>query len=168
MSRLERGEGSVEPLSVVALASLVLARMLPAIHDLGERVLDASEDRASSATVNLGVRTLQKLLGRTDDTVPVHSDYAVLAAAVRRRVLELARSPDDEKSAARLEGAVEELLRHDPRRASALRDLLADTQPAPHLQNIRSVDVRGDNRGVAVAGDGNRIDVRGGDGSTLG
>jgi hypothetical protein len=52
----------VDPFAAAATAGAVMRYVLPAIRDLGERVLEASEDAAGNAVVGFGKRLLRAML----------------------------------------------------------------------------------------------------------
>ena len=150
----------MEPITVAATAGLIINYLLPAIRDLGEKVLEASEDSASTAVVGFGKRLLHTLLrgrARANQTRP---EIAVLENGVERRVLAVVRQPGQEKAASQLEGAIEDLLVADPDLLAAITGLLKQAPKESARQGDRSSYVGGDNSGAIITGDSNAVTYR--------
>ncbi|WP_344179624.1 hypothetical protein [Kribbella lupini] len=114
----------MEPITIAAAtAALVMKYVVPAIKDLGGRVLDKSQDEASDATVRLGQRLIRQLL-RGRQAGVVDSPVGVLEEGIERRVAAIAANPEHQNAQIQLEGAVEDLLTADPERLAAVRALL--------------------------------------------
>ena len=104
----------VEALTAATAAGMAMKYLLPAIGDLGEKVLEASEDSLSSAVVGYGRRLLRALLGRRAQADRSSPDVAVLRDGIERRVLILARDPAQPKAASQLEARLRTCWRPTP------------------------------------------------------
>lgn len=142
----------MEPISIAAVTAVAMKYVIPAIRELGEHVLEKSTDAVGDTVVGFGRRVLHLLLGgRT------RGDQPVREAAVARRVVAVARNPEQSKASDQLEGVIEDLLAADPVLLDALSALL-DRAPAKDAgATDRSVQVGRDNTGSIVSGDGNII-----------
>ena len=147
----------VEALSAAAAAAVAMKYVVPAIGDLGAKVLETSEDSVSDAVVGFGKRLLRTLLGRRAQADQSRPDVAVLRDGLERRVLALARDPARPKAASQLEGAIEDLLAVDPGLLASTAALLEAAPPATVRQGDRSSYVGGDNAGTVITGDGNTV-----------
>jgi hypothetical protein len=147
----------VDPFAAAATAGAVMHYVLPAIRDLGERVLEASEDAAGNAVVGFGKRLLRALLGRRPPAVQGSPEVVVLRNGIERRVLVLARDPAQQKAASQLEGAIEDLLMADSGLLASIAALLETAPRATAGQGDRSSYVGGDNPGTVITGDGNTV-----------
>lgn len=145
----------VEALTAAAAAGVVMRYVVPAIRDLGEKVLDASEDSVSDAVVGFGRRLVRALLGRPP--AEPRPEAAALRNGIERRVLALARDPAQQKAASQLEGAIEDLLMADPGLLASVGVLLEEAPQATVRQGDRSSYVGGNNSGTIIAGDGNTV-----------
>jgi hypothetical protein len=103
----------VEALTAAATAGVAMKYVLPAIRDLGEKVLEASEDSVSNAVVGFGKRLLLVLLGRRAQADQSTPEVVALRKGIERRVLAVARDPAQQKAASQLEAAIEDLLMAD-------------------------------------------------------
>jgi phosphotransferase system HPr-like phosphotransfer protein len=147
----------VEAFTAAAAAGVVMKYVLPAIRDLGEKVLEASEDSVSNAVVGFGKRLLRALLGRraqADQSIP---EVVALRKGIERRVLVLARGPAQQKAASQLEGAIEDLLMADSSLLASIAALLEKAPEATVRQGDRSSYVGRDNSGTVITGDGNSV-----------
>lgn len=147
----------VEALTAAAAAGVAMNYVLPAIRDLGEKVLDASEDSVSNAVVDFGKRLLRALLGRRAQTDQSKPEVVALRKGIERRVLLLGRDPAQQKAASQLEGAIEDLLAADSRLLASIVVLLEKAPRAAVRQGDRSSYVGGDNSGAVITGDGNTV-----------
>jgi hypothetical protein len=147
----------VEALTAAAAAGVVMKYVLPAIRDLGEKVLEASEDSVSNAVVGFGKRLLRTLLGRRAQGDPSRPEVAALRKGIERRVLALARDPAQQKATSQLEGAIEDLLMADSSLLASTAALLEKAPQATTRRGDRSTYVGGDNSGTVVTGDGNTV-----------
>lgn len=147
----------VEALTAAAAAGVVMTYAVPAIRNLGERVLEASEDSVSNAVVGLGKRLLRALLGRRAHADESSPEVVALRKGIERRVVALARDPARQKAASQLEGAIEDLLMADPGLLASIAALLEQAPQATVRQGDRSSYVGGDNSGTVVTGDGNTV-----------
>jgi hypothetical protein len=118
----------VEALTAATAAGVVMHYLLPAIRDLGEKVLEASEDSVSNAVVGFGRRLLHALLDRRAPADQSSLQVVALRKGIERRVLTLARDPAQQKAAGQLEGAIEDLLMAD---SSLLALIAALLEQAP-------------------------------------
>jgi hypothetical protein len=146
----------VEALTAAAAAGVVMRYVVPAIRDLGEKVLEASEDSVSDAVVGFGRRLLRALLGRRPPAEP-GPEAVALRNGIERRVLALARDPAQQKTASQLEGAIEDLLMADPSLLASVAVLLEEAPRATVRQGDRSSYVGGNNSGTIITGDGNTV-----------
>jgi hypothetical protein len=89
----------VEALTAAAAAGVAMSYVLPAIRDLGEKVLEASEDAVSNAVVGFGKRLLHALLDRRARADQSGPEAAALRNGIERRVLVLARDLGQRKAA---------------------------------------------------------------------
>jgi hypothetical protein len=147
----------VEALTAAATAGVAMHYLVPAIRDLGEKVLEASEDAVSNAVVGFGRRLLHTLLGRRARADQSSPEVVVLRKGIERRVLILARDPAQQKAAGQLEGAIEDLLMADSSLLASIAALLDKAPRATVRQGDRSSHVGGDNSGAVVTGDGNTV-----------
>src|SRR5215216_1857469 len=104
----------MEALTAAAAAGLIMSYLLPAIKDLGVKVIEESEDSVSTAVVGFGKRLLHSLLRGRFQNKKTRPEITVLENSVERRVLALVKQPGQEKAASQLEGAIEDLLVADP------------------------------------------------------
>lgn len=151
----------MEPFTVAAAAAAMMKYLLPTIRDIGEKVLDTSEDAASNAVVGFGRTLLHSLLPKRALADLPRQDVAVLRKAIERRVLALAQDPTQEKAASQLEGAIEELLIVDSESFASIVAMLRDPPPEAVHQARRSSYVGGDNSGTIITGDSNTVMNRG-------
>jgi len=147
----------MEALTATAMAGVAMKYVLPAIRDLGEKVLEASEDSVSNAVVGFGKRLLRALLDRRAQADRSSPEVVALRNGIERRVLVLARDPAQHKAASQLEGAIEDLLMADSRLLALIAALLERAPRATARQGDRSSYVGGDNSGTVVTGDGNTV-----------
>jgi hypothetical protein len=147
----------VEALTAAAAAGVMMKYVLPAIKDLGEKVLEASEDSVSDAVVGFGKRLLRALLGRRAQADQSRPEVVALRNGVERRVLALARDPAQQKAASQLEGAIEDLLMADSGSLASIAALLERAPQATVRQGDRSSYVGGDNSGTVITGDDNTV-----------
>jgi hypothetical protein len=147
----------VEAFTAAAAAGVVMKYVLPAIRDLGDKVLEASEDSVSNAVVGFGKRLLHALLGRRAQAGQSRPEVVALRKGIERRVLALARDPAQQKAASQLEGAIEDLLMADSRLLASIAALLERAPQATVRQGDRSSYVGGDNSGTVITGDGNTV-----------
>jgi hypothetical protein len=148
----------VEALTAAAAAGVAMNYVLPAISDLGEKVLEAAEDSVSNAVVGFGKRLLRALLGRQVQADQSKPEVVALRKGIERRVLVLARDPAQQKAASQLEGAIEGLLTADPGLQASTAALLETAPQATVRQGDRSSYVGGDNSGTVITGDGNTVE----------
>lgn len=135
--------------------------LVPAVKDLGEKVLDASEDAVSNAVVSFGKRLLHCLLGRRDQASHTRPEIAILENGVQRRVRAMVRQPAEGKVTSQLEGAIEDLLSADPALLASITGLLKVAPKKSLKYGDQSSYVGGDNSGTIVTGDGNAVIYRG-------
>jgi len=154
---LERGACMVEPLTAAATAGVVMNYVLPAIRDLGEKVLEASEVSVSNAVVGFGKRLLHALLDRRAQAAQSSREVVALRKGLERRVLALARDPAQQKAASQLEGAIEDLLMADSSLLASFATLLEKAPQTTVRQRDRSSYVGGDNSGTVITGDSNSV-----------
>lgn len=147
----------VEALTAATAAGMAMRYLLPAIGDLGEKVLEASEDSVSNAVVGYGKRLLRALLGRRPRADRSRPDVAVLRDGIERRVRILARDPAQPKAASQLEGAIEDLLAADPGLLASVAAVLETAPPVTVRLGDRSSHVGGNNSGPVITGDGNTV-----------
>jgi hypothetical protein len=147
----------VDPLTAAATAGVVMTYVLPAIRDLGERVLEASEDAVSNAVVGFGKRLLRALVGRRSPADQAGPEVVALRKGIERRVLVLVRDPAQQKAASQLEGAIEDLLMADSGLLASITALLETAPQATARQGDRSSYIGGDNSGTVITGDGNAV-----------
>jgi hypothetical protein len=114
----------VEALTAAATAGVAMKYVLPAIRDLGEKVLEASEDSVSNAVVGFGKRLLLVLLGRRAQADQSTPEVVALRKGIERRVLAVARDPAQQKAASQLEAAIEDLLMADSSVLASIAALL--------------------------------------------
>jgi hypothetical protein len=147
----------VEALTAAATAGVAMKYVLPAIRDLGEKVLEASEDSVSNAVVGFGKRLLLVLLGRRAQADQSTPEVVALRKGIERRVLAVARDPAQQKAASQLEAAIEDLLMADSSVLASIAALLEKAPPATVWQGDRSSYIGGDNSGTVITGDGNTV-----------
>lgn len=146
----------VEPVSAAVTAALVMKYLLPAISDLGERVLGEVEESVSSSAVAFGKKLLQSML-RHRRAIPEQGGVAALEAVVERRVLGVANNPNESKPSVQLEAAIEDLLLEDSELRRSIQEMLQGAPKDQRSQSRRSVHVGRDSFGPIVAGDGNTV-----------
>lgn len=147
----------MDPLTATAAAALVMKYLLPAVKDLGAKILDKSETAAADATVGFGRRLLARLLPRRDTGEQPSVEVGLREQDVARRVHAVADRPGQDKPVIALETAVEDLLHADPGLLAAICELLAAAPKVAVRQGDRSGYVGGDNPGVIVTGDSNTV-----------
>ncbi len=147
----------MEPFTVAATAGVVMKYVLPAIRDLGEKVLETSEDSVSNAVVGFGKQLLHSLLPRRTQVDQPSPEVVALRKGIERRVLALAKDPAQQKAASQLEGAIEDLLMADSNLLASIAALLEKAPRATVRQGGRSSHVGGANSGVIITGDSNTV-----------
>jgi len=149
----------MEPFTAAATAGVVMKYVLPAIRDLGEKVLETSEDSMSNAVVGFGKQLLHALLLRRTQAQAGRPspEVAALRNGIERRVLALAKDPAQQKAVSQLEGAIEDLLLADSNLLAAIEALLKKAPQATVQQGSRSSHVGGDSSGTIITGDGNTV-----------
>jgi hypothetical protein len=146
----------MEPVTAAVAAGLIMKYLVPAIKDLGEKVLETSEDTASNAAVAFGRRLLRTLLRRRGPN-QTRPEVTVLEVGVERRVLAMVRQPEQKKLTSQLEGAIEDLLSADPALLVSITGLLNEAPKELLSQGDRSSYVGRDNSGAIITGDGNAV-----------
>jgi hypothetical protein len=133
--------------------------LLPAIRQLGEKVMDSEGESVGTAAADFGRRLLHALISRRSDPDQEVSGVPVLLEVVERRTLAVAREPD-QRTAVQLEGAIEDLLNADSTALAVIAALLERVPSGGGRQQDRSSHVGGDNSGVIITGDGNAVTGR--------
>src|SRR3954447_24076539 len=110
----------MEPLTAAATAGLVMKYLLPAISELGEKVLARAEDSVVNDVTRFGKKLLDRLLHRNSKDDSASPELAILHGAVERRVRNLADGPTREAAVIQLESMIEELLMADQSLAHAI------------------------------------------------
>lgn len=146
----------MEPVVAAATASAIMTYLLPAIQDLGARVIDRGNDSAADAIVRFGKQILDKMLHRHSEKAATR-EVLLLKQSLERRVVAVANAPLDDKPAHQLESAVEELLMVDSELHASLMALLEHAPKSTTQLVDRSSHIGGDNPGVVITGDGNTV-----------
>jgi hypothetical protein len=124
----------------------VLGQIVPAlgaaVSAYGVGVLSRAEDEAAGATVRLGQRLLDRLLGRSPDRT-----------AIETAVTDLAAAEGDPDALAALRFRIRGVLAADSSLVTELAELLPD-RPAVQAEGARSVAVGGVVSGIVSTGDG--------------
>jgi hypothetical protein len=147
----------MEPLMAGTAASLIMNYLLRAIKDLGEKVMEKSEESLSTAVVGFGKRLLHTLLRGRFQTKKIHPEIATLENGVERRLVAVMKQPGQEKAANQLEGAIEDLLLADPELLVAISELLKQAPRESLTPGGRLSYVGGDNSGAVITGDSNSV-----------
>jgi hypothetical protein len=147
----------MEPITIAATAALVMKYLLPAIKNLGEKVLEQSENTVSDATVGFGKRLLHLLLHRGGQFDQSRPQATLLERGVERRVLAVVNDPGQMKAPIQLEGAIEDLLSADSDLLASIVELLDGAPTEEVRQGDRSSYIGRDNSGTIITGDGNAV-----------
>jgi hypothetical protein len=129
---------------VVALAATAAPYLANAVHAYGANVLERLQEAAADATVGVGGRLLQRLLGR--DGSP----------AIEGAVVELAEDTTDEDRLAALRLQIRKALAADPGLARAVAQELSTAGTSVVASGDRAVATQYLN-GIVVTGDNAQI-----------
>lgn len=144
----------MEALSASAVAALATKYLVPAVRNLGARILDAAGSRTGDAVTDFGQRIMKVLLGSHGEKT-ASPGAASLRKVVERRVAAVSQDPVQQKLIVQLEGAIEDLLIAVPTLLDSMTTLLNRAPQGAERQGARSSYIVGDNSGIVVTGDSN-------------
>lgn len=90
-------------------------------------VLSRTQDKRTTAAVDVGVRVLERVFGRREECGPIADELA-----------DLAEHPEDEDTLGAIRRAIRKILERDPAMLADIRSILAEAPRAPVTQHVRA------------------------------